>query len=98
MVKLFSTTKSAAIGPEPKRIGTLSLGILTRKKIRDRKNRVRRRRVEVSVPLVSGVKGAMNTAAAIANVNKELAPLSGNQLPLTPKKFRKIVEVLTPEK
>lgn len=81
-----------------KRIGTLSMGILTRKKIRDKKGRVRRRRVEVSAPLISGVNGAMTTPAAIKAVTSELMPLSNNQIPLTQKRVRKLVEILTPDK
>lgn len=81
---------------EMRRIGTISVGILTRKYIIDRKGRKRRIRVDFSSPLMSG-PGAMTTASAITNLRKGLQDRQSTQIPLTQEKLRKIVEVMTPK-
>lgn len=90
-------TSKKAEGKPMKRIGTISVGILTRKYIIDRKGRKRRIRVDFDSPLMQG-QGTMNTQSAISNLKKELGDRPTTKLPLTQSKFRKIVEVMTPPK
>lgn len=77
--------------PNAKRIGTLSVGIMTRKKIRDKKGRVRRKRVEFEAPLMSG-QGAMNAVTAIQSFKKDLGNINSRKVKLNAKNYRKIVE------
>lgn len=77
--------------PKATRIGTLSVGILTRKRVRDRKGRKRRVRVEFDAPLMGG-NGAMTPVAAISNLKKELGNIQNRNIKLNPKSFRKITE------
>jgi hypothetical protein len=72
-----------------KRIGTISIGFLTRKKIRDKKGRVRRMRVEWSLPIVEGV-GGLNGLTAIKAFRKELDNDKADRITMTPEKVRKI--------
>lgn len=93
-LRIFSSTNSKdedKNNSNQKRIGTLSIGILTRKKIRDRKGRVRRVRVEFEAPLMSGA-GDMTAVSAISNLKKALGGLPNRSINLNQKSFRKIIE------
>lgn len=91
--KSFAEKKSTAKTEDRNSpIGTISMGIHTRKYIRDRKGRKRRIRVEAESQLMTG-PGAMTKVAAINGLKKEFGNMKQTKILLTQEKFRKIMEI-----
>jgi hypothetical protein len=91
--KKAPTTAHANMGVGKKggdRIGTLSVGILTRKKVIDRKGRKRRVRVEANSSLVTG-PGSLTSLGAISGLKKDLGGRINKKIVLNSANYKKIV-------